>query len=95
MTPELCEQAIAETQDFLESMYAEVKKGRAAGKELGEIYKDTYAALSPKFGHWVIFDHCLPFDVTRCYDEEGGLDHPRIWTDERDVEMWKSLEEIE
>ena len=20
--------------------------------------------LKPKFGQWVIFDHCLPFDVT-------------------------------
>ncbi|WP_417819920.1 MBL fold metallo-hydrolase [Terasakiella sp.] len=95
MTPELCEQAIAETQDFLESMYGAVKKGRAEGKELGQIYKDTYAALKPKFGDWVIFDHCLPFDVTRAFDEAGGLDHPRIWTAERDVEMWKALEEVE
>ncbi|WP_135079691.1 MBL fold metallo-hydrolase [Terasakiella sp. SH-1] len=95
MTPELCEQAIAETQDFLESMYGSVKKGREEGKELGQIYKDTYAALKPKFGDWVIFDHCLPFDVTRAYDEAGGLDHPRIWTDERDVAMWKALEEVE
>jgi hypothetical protein len=21
--------------------------------------------LKPKYGHWVIFDHCMPFDVTR------------------------------
>jgi len=95
MTPELCEQAIAETQDFLESMYGAVKKGRAEGKELGQIYKDTYATLKPKFGDWVIFDHCLPFDVTRAFDEAGGLDHPRIWTAERDVQMWKALEEVE
>jgi glyoxylase-like metal-dependent hydrolase (beta-lactamase superfamily II) len=95
MTAEMCEQGIAETQDFLTTMFESVKKGVSEGKELGQIYKETYAVLKPKFGHWVIFDHCLPFDVTRCFDEAGGLDHPRIWTAERDVEMWKSLEEIE
>jgi hypothetical protein len=30
--------------------------------------------------------------VTRAYDEAGGTAHPRIWTAERDVEMWKALE---
>ena len=52
----------------------------------------TLAALRPSYGHWVIFDHCMPFDVTRAYDEAGGLSHPRIWTAERDLEMWKALE---
>ena len=33
------------------------------------------SALKPRFGHWVIFDHCLPFDVTRAYDE--ATQHPR------------------
>jgi len=39
-----------------------------------------------------IFDHCLPFDVSRAYDEATAHRDPRIWTAERDVEMWKSLE---
>ena len=26
------------------------------------------------------------------YDEAKGIDHPRIWTAERDIEMWKALE---
>ena len=30
--------------------------------------------------------------VTRAYDEATGHDRPRIWTAERDVEMWKALE---
>jgi hypothetical protein len=49
-------------------------------------------ALRPKYGHWVIFEHCMPFNVSRAYDEAGGLDHPRIWTAERDLEMWRALE---
>ena len=69
-----------------------VKRGVGAGKDLRTVYKDTYAALKPKFGHWVIFDHCLPFDVSRAYDEATDHRDPRIWTAERDKEMWQALE---
>jgi hypothetical protein len=30
--------------------------------------------------------------VTRCYDEATQYAHPRIWTAERDVQMWQTLE---
>jgi hypothetical protein len=40
----------------------------------------------------VIFDHCLPFDVTRAYDEATSYPDPRIWTAQRDKEMWQALE---
>ncbi|PLX63143.1 MBL fold metallo-hydrolase [Sedimenticola selenatireducens] len=87
-TPETVEAAISGTQDFLTQMFESVKKGRAAGKELNEIYTETYQVLQPQFGDWVIFDHCLPFDITRAYDEAGEYPDPRIWTAERDTEMW-------
>ncbi len=91
-TPELCLDAISETREFLEMMFESVREGRSAGKDLNTVYRDTYERLKPKFGDWVIFDHCLPFDVTRAYDEAGGLKDPRIWTAERDAEMWRDLE---
>ncbi|MBI2800290.1 MAG: hypothetical protein HYX63_08385 [Gammaproteobacteria bacterium] len=72
-------------------MFGNVRAARAAGKTLKQAYDETYAALKTEFGHWVIFDHCLPFDVTRAFDEAGGLVDPRIWTAERDAEMWQSL----
>jgi hypothetical protein len=62
------------------------------GADLKAIYKRTYAALKPKYGHWVIFDHCMPFDVTRCLDEATDHPHPRVWTAERDRKMWEALE---
>ncbi|MGE4336124.1 MAG: MBL fold metallo-hydrolase, partial [Pigmentiphaga sp.] len=40
----------------------------------------------------VIFDHCMPFDVTRAYDEARGIKDPQIWTAERDQQMWETLE---
>ncbi len=80
------------TRAFVSEMFGAVKRGAAAGKDLRTVYKETYALLKPKFGHWVIFDHCLPFDVTRAYDEATQYRDPRIWTAQRDKEMWESLE---
>ena len=80
------------TRAFVSELYASVKAGAAAGKELRAVYRDTYDKLKPRYGQWVIFDHCMPFDVTRAYDEATKFPDPRIWTAERDIEMWKSLE---
>jgi glyoxylase-like metal-dependent hydrolase (beta-lactamase superfamily II) len=80
------------TRAFVTQMFTAVKRGAAAGKDLRSVYRETYAALQPRFGHWVIFDHCLPFDVTRAYDEATQFPHPRIWTAQRDREMWDALE---
>lgn len=91
-TPEMCKEAIDGTRAFLKNMFESVKQGRSEGKNLNEIYAQTYADLKPDFGHWVIFDHCLPFDVSRAYDEAGGTVDPRIWTAERDADMWRDLE---
>jgi glyoxylase-like metal-dependent hydrolase (beta-lactamase superfamily II) len=80
------------TGDFIADVRTSVEAGVAAGKDLNAVYKDTFAKLKPKYGHWVIFDHCMPFDVTRCYDEATQFPDPRIWTAERDRQMWETLE---
>ncbi len=80
------------TRDFISDVFQAVKAGAAAGKDLKTVYQQTMAAVRPTYGHWVIFDHCMPFDVTRAYDEATQYRDPRIWTAERDIEMWKALE---
>ena len=80
------------TGGFIADVRASVEAGVAAGKDLNAVYKDTFAKLKPKYGHWVIFDHCMPFDVTRCYDEATQFPDPRIWTADRDRQMWETLE---
>lgn len=87
------EEGIAGTAAFTSDLFARVRQGVAKGWSLKEVYDDTVSALRPKYGHWVIFDHCMPFDVTRAWDEAKGLDTPRIWTAERDLEMWRALEQ--
>ncbi len=91
-TPEEVQAGLAGTKAFISDVYACVQEGVKAGKDLKTVYKDTYARLQPKYGHWVIFDHCMPFDVTRCYDEATQYPDPRVWTAERDRQMWETLE---
>jgi glyoxylase-like metal-dependent hydrolase (beta-lactamase superfamily II) len=79
------------TRDFVTTLFASAKESVAAGQTLKESYAATRARMDPQFGHVVIYEHCLPFDVTRAYDEASGIKHPRIWTAERDLEMWRSL----
>jgi len=83
---------LAGTRAFLTDLYACVNRGAAEGKDLKTIYRETYDFMKPRYSEWVIFDHCMPFDVSRAYDEATGHDDPRIWTAERDLEMWKQLE---
>ena len=85
-----CQEAIEGTRAFTSDLFATVKRAGNAG--LKEVYDLAMAELRPKYGHWVIFEHCMPFNVTRAHDEARGLDHPRIWTAERDIEMWQALE---
>jgi glyoxylase-like metal-dependent hydrolase (beta-lactamase superfamily II) len=91
-TPAEVAAGLAGTRGFVTELYAQVRAGAAAGQPLRDIYRETVAALRPKYGHWVIFDHCMPFDVSRAYDEATRHPDPRIWTAARDRELWESLE---
>ncbi|MFI6496591.1 MBL fold metallo-hydrolase [Nonomuraea typhae] len=82
------EAAIAQTRDFLEVMIREV----SAASTLKEAFERTHAALAPAYGRWPIFEHCLPFDVSRLWDELHGIERPLIWTAERDRDVWAALQ---
>jgi glyoxylase-like metal-dependent hydrolase (beta-lactamase superfamily II) len=91
-TPEDCEKAIEYTRRWVTDLYRTAQAGVAAGKDLRQVFADVRAVMDPVFGDVFIYEHCLPFDVTRAYDEASGIKHPRIWTAERDIEMWKALQ---
>ncbi len=92
-TPDEGEQAIAGTESFVRALYDGVAREVAANRSLKEAYDTVVPALEGQYGHWSIFAHCMPFDIARAYDEASGIDHPRIWTAERDKEMWRQLEQ--
>jgi len=85
--------AIEQTRSFLTGMVDHVKPVHARGGSLKEAFLATHKALEPKFGAWPIFEHCLPFNVQRLWDELDGIDWPRIWTMERDREVWAQLQD--
>jgi glyoxylase-like metal-dependent hydrolase (beta-lactamase superfamily II) len=91
-TPEAIEQGLAGTEAFVTELYAEVKKRALAGGDLKAAYDAAMARLAPRYGNWVIFEHCMPFDIARAYDEARGQVDPKIWTKQRDLEMWRALQ---
>jgi glyoxylase-like metal-dependent hydrolase (beta-lactamase superfamily II) len=85
--------AVEQTRKFLNGMIENVGRVHKAGGTLKEAFEATHAALAPEFGSWPIFEHTLPFDVQRLWDEFDGIEHPRIWTAERDREVWAKLQD--
>ena len=83
--------AIRYTQDFVRGLYASAKRGVGARKSLKEVFLATKKRMDPVYGAFPIYEHCMPFDVSRAYDEARGIKHPRIWTAKRDQAMWKSI----
>lgn len=80
------------TKDFVSTLFECAKVSIAAKATLKETFQYTRSKMDPKFARMFIYEHCLPFDVSRAYDEAGGIKHPRIWTPERDQEMWRALQ---
>ncbi len=67
------------------------RRGVKAGKSLKEVYESTKRRMDPAYGAYPIYEHCMPLDVSRAFDEASGIKHPRICTAQRDIEMWKSI----
>ena len=87
---EAVNQAIDETQAYLTLLRNTVRAAVLREAGIAEAYREAEAALTPRFGNWAIFKHCLPFNVQRMYDELSGT-RPRIWTETRDAALWKEL----
>ena len=84
--------ALDATEGFLASTYRPAARVALGGGTLKEAWDAVRAECDPKFADYAIYEHCLPFNVARAYDEARGVDTPRIWTAERDHEMWEALQ---
>lgn len=85
-------EAIAMTRDFVTTLYGAAELSVAKGRSLKETMAATREVMDPKFSSFAIYEHCLPFNVSRAFDEASGIDDPVIWTDKRDREMWAALQ---
>ncbi|MEO5576881.1 MAG: MBL fold metallo-hydrolase [Gaiellaceae bacterium] len=84
-------EAITSTRAFLARLRDEVAAVLDRGGSVKEAFAAAHAALEPDYGGATIFAHCMPFNVQRMVDELGGH-APRVWTAERDAEVWAELQ---
>lgn len=91
-TPQMVVEAIELTADFITTLYGSVQESVAKGRSLKDAFDFARLAMDPKFKTFAIYEHCLPFSVSRAYDEARGIEWPVVWTAERDREMWAALQ---
>jgi glyoxylase-like metal-dependent hydrolase (beta-lactamase superfamily II) len=91
-SPQKVAEGIDMTRDFLSTLYGSAKDSVAKGLPLKQAFEAARKVMDPKFSSFAIYEHCLPFNVSRAYDEAKGIAHPVIWTAERDREMWATLQ---
>ena len=91
-TPQKVQDGLKYTRDFVTTLLRCAREAVTQGMDLKQAMTHTRQAMDPKFGSVFIYEHCLPFDVTRAVDEASGIKHPRIWTAARDKEMWHALQ---
>ena len=89
---EMVADGIRLTRDFLSTLYGSVADSVAKGRSLKQAFDAAREVMDPKFSSYAIYEHCLPFNVARAYDEARGIDWPVIWTAQRDREMWAALQ---
>lgn len=90
--PKLAQEAITLTRGFLSTLWNSVRDSVEQQRSLKEAYLAAREIMDPKYGDYAIYEHCMPFNVVRAYDEAKGNDLPQIWTAERDRRMWAELE---
>lgn len=85
--------AIDDTRAFLRTTLDGTRRVKEAGGSVKQAFEDVHARLAPRYAGFPIFEHTMPFNVQRAWDELDGIDHPRIWTAERDRQVWAALQD--
>jgi len=80
------------TRSFVDALYSSAKACVDTVMSLNQTYKEVCSAMKPEFGDWVIFDHCMPFNVSHAFDKASGIADLQIWTAQRDQDMWDALQ---
>ena len=67
------ERAIESTRNFVESTFKPAQRVAMKGGTLKEAWDAVRAECDPKFKDYAIYEHCLPFNVSRAFDEARAL----------------------
>jgi glyoxylase-like metal-dependent hydrolase (beta-lactamase superfamily II) len=91
-TAEMVKEGIELTADFISTLYGSVQESVAKGRSLKDAFDFARLVMDSKFKGFGLYEHCLPFNISRAYDEARGIEWPVIWTAGRDQEMWAALQ---
>jgi glyoxylase-like metal-dependent hydrolase (beta-lactamase superfamily II) len=84
--------SVEDTRAFVRTTLDSTREVRDAGGSLKDAFSLAHERLAPRYVKSAIFEHTMPFNVQRTWDELEGIEHPRIWTAERDREVWDVLQ---
>jgi glyoxylase-like metal-dependent hydrolase (beta-lactamase superfamily II) len=82
---------LTEMRAYTTTLWTTVRDAQRGGGTLKQAFEQARVALEPAFGEWAIFEHCLPFNVARAWDEAQDLE-PQVWTPAKDAEVWEFLQ---
>jgi glyoxylase-like metal-dependent hydrolase (beta-lactamase superfamily II) len=85
------ETAIDDTRAFVRTTIERTRVVKEGGGNLKEAFEAVHGELAPRYAGFPIFEHTMPFNIQRTWDELDGIEHPRIWTADRDREVWDAL----
>ena len=91
-TMDMVKEGIELTGDFISTLYGSVQESVVKGRSLKDAFDFGRLAMDSKFKGFALYEHCLPFNISRAYDEARGIEWPVIWTAERDQEIWAALQ---
>ena len=95
MTPKRGPAGLDGTRAFVTAMFGAVKQGAAAGKDLRTVYRKDLCGLKPKFGAVGDLRSLPAVRRDACVRRSDRVRDPRIWTAQRDKEMWEALERLD
>ena len=77
MTPKQCMAAMDSTEGFVKDLMRNARYGVDRGWDLKQTFDRAHKLMTKKYGDWAIYEHCIPFNVSRAYDEASGIVDPR------------------
>ena len=80
------------TRDFVSTLYGVAEMTVAKGRTLKDLFVATREAMDPKFGSFAIYEHCLPFNVSRAFDERLGSVIPSSGPPNGTGKCWEALQ---
>lgn len=86
-----CLEAMNAMQGFMIDLAGRTAVHVDAPAPLGGFYPEVYDRMAERYGDLGMFEHCMPYDVSRAFDELSGHDDPLVWTRARDIALSDEL----